>query len=593
MEYHDNKTAGSQCSKLTSQTEDPGSCDFGANLTITSTHIDIINSNTKIVCVFCKKLIDSPTLIINFPIESDQFYHYVCFTNALKQHDRTSDDNYLTGIEKNPGPPMMEDDDVEIVIQNQCPLCMDTLMPGVTLCKFCMDVNKAESCQQIQPQQRQYKDKSRPNAENKKNQRMGICKFNNRKNGCTNNNCKYEHPPPAPKSDNPLVKAAIKDMDAQQAGERDALKQAQDEAKQQERAAQQAMDKAKKRKKKYDAGFNSRHLHNIHSFLHMVDGPIGITRPNLGLFIAMFFIIFEMAFFLGFEHIIIHYIQLWITHLSNFFPQIQNLVTKMTPAYILTTDLMSFIHLIGLLRSAYNLFRILFVDPYNILEFMNKSVFGRLLSSQIYEMIGVCHNNSFVYYQHIATDPTDKQTESRAQNRRDPDVRLPTDHDRYAVRRGNFHWPIDKKPPILHKPLTWMAPQGHAPRYARSATMIGYDKKISFTATEFHLDHHTLFPDGAYMTDEVEFIISRTLLMMLLSPRNVNRHLTFDQAKTFVTRDATSISSVNFDARKVMLMQNVSADTTHLALAWLMYDRQRCQIFTDTLGADFRLLPQH
>jgi hypothetical protein len=116
---------------------------------------------------------------------------------------------------------------------------------------------------------------------------------------------------------------------------------------------------------------------------------------------------------------------------------------------------------------------------------------------------------------------------------------------------------------------------------------------VSFTANEELLEKHPLLENGAYMTDSTMFRTSRTFLLTLLSPRNVSRQLTFEQARTFIQRDASSINTINVDSRLTMQLHNIIANTTTLAMAWLLYDRQQCQVFTDSVQSDFRLHPQH
>jgi len=421
-----------------------------------------------------------------------------------------------------------------------------------------------------------------------------MCKYDSKKGGCTNNQCKFDHSPKIPTSHDPKVKAALKDEEQKEKGDRDAARQIERELKQQEQDAKEARLKQKKKNRKYDSSFFKRGIGAPQSFMHMVDGPRGVTNPNLAFFIAIFFILAETMWIYLFEHAMVGMAKILFGRALTTLPTIHDMIMNSTISTYadLTSDILTLINLILVLRSLIGLVYKLFFCEYELTNFIKLSIIGRLLADHIYNFVGVCDNNSFIIYEWAGSDQGSR-IESRMQNRRDPDVRIPTDYDQWKVRRGNLCWPINKRPPMFYSVRLWDTAQGHGPKLNRSPTIISYDVKVSFTAHEELLDKHPLLHNGAFMTDSTEFRTSRTLLVSLLSPRNVSRQLTFAQASTFIQRDASSINTINVDSRMTMQLHNVIANTTHLALAWLLYDRQQCQIFTDNVATDFRLHPQH
>ena len=74
--------------------------------TITTRSIPVI-SQRNLVCDYCHFLIIAPQLVVNCPPDSRFFYHQKCAKSgyALRLHDRSSDDDYLVGVEEHPGPP--------------------------------------------------------------------------------------------------------------------------------------------------------------------------------------------------------------------------------------------------------------------------------------------------------------------------------------------------------------------------------------------------------------------------------------------------------------------------------------------------------
>lgn len=423
------------------------------------------------------------------------------------------------------------------------------------------------------------------------------CPHRGRRGGCNNVNCVLDHDAPVlPKSNDKKVRAAVREMDQKAHGHNDAQKEIDRQLKEEERVRDAAEKKRKQKKKKYDHSFFKRDIPAPDNFMHMVEGPMGVARPDLAFFIAFLFMFWECLLIYTFEYVGTALLKRFF---ASYFPAVPTLsqmfFNSTLPSYLgLFSDLTTIINILLFLKNVGSFFVHLVFREYDLTVFLNLSFCGRLMAPYAYELIGICENNSFILYERKGEVNGDN-IESRCQNRRDPDVRIPTKYDEWKVRRGNLFWPVNKRPPIFFRPAQWLTPKnfGHGPRLKYSKTLISYDAKISFTANDKILEDHPILNTGAYMTDSTTNRTSRTLLMTLLSARNVSRQITFEQAKVFIQRDAGSINTINVDARATMEMQNIVANTTTLALAWLMHDRQKCQVFTDSVNTDFRLRPQH
>jgi hypothetical protein len=153
---------------------------------------------------------------------------------------------------------------------------------------------------------------------------------------------------------------------------------------------------------------------------------------------------------------------------------------------------------------------------------------------------------------------------------------------------GTIAWPIDQRPQFSVSP-PWQGGIRGGAKTSISMNLLGNNINVTYTkiSEERFID---LIGTTAYLCDQKQLTACDVYYLNMLSPRNTNRLNTFEVAQAYIRRDASSIKHINLDQVYASRLRNIVSDTQMIALAWLIYDRQNVEVFTDAT-VDFRLTP--